>query len=465
MNITVLNGSPKGNTSVTLQYVHFIKKQFPQYELRIHNISERIKSIEKEETRFQEVIDDIQASDGVLWAFPLYYYLVPSQYKRFIELIWERDAKDIFRNKYTAVLTTSIHFYDHAAHNYMHSICDDLDMNYVGFFSAEMYDLLSKKQREMFILFAQNFFEAIQKKIPTGKSYPPLTHPKFDFIPGGIREEKMDLHSKKMVILTDAEDPQSNLGKMIDRLMGSFSNGVEVINIHQIEILGGCLGCIQCGYDYECSYGDKDEYMEFYKSRVKAADILIFAGSIKDRYLSSRWKLFFDRSFFNTHTPSLVGKQIGFLISGPLSQIPNLKQILEAYTEWQQANLAGFVTDECEDSLQLDALLQNLAGRLIQWSTTGYVKPRTFLSVGGMKVFRDDIWGRLRFPFQADHRFYKDHALYDFPQKNYKARIISWILILLTKIPSIRKEIYQKRMKSEMIKPFQKILEEQNLKG
>ena len=34
------------------------------------------------------------------------------------------------------------------------------------------------------------------------------------------------------------------------------------------------------------------------------------------------------------------------ILSGPLSQIPNLRQILEAYTEWQQANLVDFVTDE-----------------------------------------------------------------------------------------------------------------------
>jgi multimeric flavodoxin WrbA len=347
----------------------------------------------------------------------------------------------------------------------MHAICDDLDMNYVGFFSAEMYDLLRRKGRQMFLLFAQNFFEAIEKKIPATKSYPPLTHRTFDFVSTGIKEEKIDPHGKKIVILTDAEDSQSNLGKMIERLRASFSDGVEVINLHQVKILGGCLGCLQCGYEYECSYGDKDEYMGFHKSRVKTADILIFAGSIKDRYLSSRWKLFFDRSFFYTHTPSLTGKQIGFLISGPLNQIPNLKQILEAYTDWQQANLAGFVTDECDDSLQLDALLQNLAERLLQWSLTNYIKPRTFLGVGGMKVLRDDMWGKLRFPFQADHKFYKKHGLYDFPQKDYKARIISRILILLTKIPYMRKAIYQKRMKSEMIKPFQKILEEQNPKG
>jgi len=37
--------------------------------------------------------------------------------------------------------------------------------------------------------------------------------------------------------------------------------------------------------------------------------------------------------------------------------------------------------------------------------------------------------------------------------------MINALLILLTKIPSMRKEIYRKRIKEEMLKPFQKILE------
>jgi hypothetical protein len=76
-----------------------------------------------------------------------------------------------------------------------------------------------------------------------------------------------------------------------------------------------------------------------------------------------------------------------------------------------------------------------------------------------MKIFRDDVWGKLRFPFQADHQFYKKHRFYDFPHRKYKSRIINSALILLTKIPSMRKEIYRKRRKEEMVKPFQKILE------
>lgn len=122
MKIAVLNGSPKGNLSVTLQYVHFIQKKFPQHEMRIFNVAQQIRAIEKEEKTFQEIMEEIKSSDGVLWAFPLYYLLVSSQYKRFIELIWEKKAEGVFKNKYAAVLSTSIHFFDHTAHNYINAI-------------------------------------------------------------------------------------------------------------------------------------------------------------------------------------------------------------------------------------------------------------------------------------------------------------------------------------------------------
>jgi len=458
MKIAVLNGSPKGDLSVTMQYVHFIQKKFPQHDLKIFNIAQQIRKIEKDEKAFQEIIDEVKSSQAVLWAFPLYVFLVSSQYKRFIELISEKRVKEAFQNRYAAVLTTSIHFFDHTAHNYMRAICDDLDMKYVGAFSADMHDLLEEKEREKLTLFAGNFLESVEKGMLTSKSFGPLTYRKFDYVPGNS-EEKIDAKGKKIIILTDAENDQTHLLRMIDKFRKSFSDHIEMINLNNLDIKGGCLGCIRCGHDNTCIYQGKDEFVQFYNTKLKAADVLIFAGMIRDRYLSSKWKQFFDRAFFNTHTPSLAGKQIGLIISGPLSQIPNLRQILEAYTEWQQANLVDFITDEHGDSAEIDALLQSFAGRLIQLAEERYIKPATFLGVGGVKIFRDDVWGRLRFPFQADHIFYKKHGIYDFPQKDYKARIINRILILLTKVPSMRKEIYTNRMKAEMIKPFQKILE------
>lgn len=459
MKIIVLNGSPKGDISATMQHVHFIQKKFPQHELEILNISQRMKKIEKDEKAFQDIIDQVRSSDGVLWAFPLYVFLVHSHYKRLIELIAEKAVEDVFRNKYTAVLTTSIHFFDHTAHNYMNAICDDLNMNYIGGFSADMYDLLKEEERQRLILFAESFFEAIENKIPTSKRYQPVIHKKFDYIPGNS-ENKINAGDKKIIVLTDLENNQTNLGRMIEKFKLCFANDIEVINLQDIDVKGGCLGCLQCGFENICAYGDKDEFMKFYNTKLKAVDVLVFAGAIKDRYLSSRWKLFFDRGFLHCHSPSLIGKQIGFIISGPLSQIPNLREILEAWTEWQQCNLVDFITDEYEDSAEIDTLLHSFASRLVKFADKNYIKPRTFLGVGGMKIFRDDIWGRLRFPFIADHRFYKQHGIYDFPQKDIRTRIKNGIMMFLTKIPNIRKEIYTKRLKDEMIKPLRKILED-----
>ena len=340
----------------------------------------------------------------------------------------------------------------------MNAICDDLEMRYLGSFSAAMYDLMSRKGREKWILFASEFFDGIQNRVPTAKKYAPILYRPLDYIPG-LPAQKVSIQGKKVLILSDLKEPSTNLGRMIERFKNSYIEKVKVINLHEIDIKGGCLGCIQCGYDYQCSYGNQDKFVQFYKDQVKTADILLFAGSIQDRYLSSRWKMFLDRSFFHTHTPSLIEKQVGFIISGPLKQIPNLRQIFEAYTEWQQANLVDIITDEEEDSKALDARLQHLAERSIHFAEKNYIKPKTFLSVGGMKIFRDDVWGKLRFPFLADHRFYKEHHFYDFPHRKYKARIINAIFILLSNIPSMRKEIYRKRMKEEMVKPFQKILE------
>ena len=457
MKITVLNGSPKGATSVTMQYVHYIQKKFPQHELRIFNISQRIKKIEKDVQAFQEILESIRSSDGILWASPVYSYLVPANYKRFIELISEKGVEDVFQNKHTAFLTTSIHFFDHTAHNYMHAVCDDLDMRYVGSFSAEFDDLLKAEERERLRLFAANFFDEIGNNTLPPKSYMPVTWRDFDYAPGDV-ENKIDVGNKKVLILTDSQDHQTNLVRMIETFRASFSSEIEVINLWDIDIKGACLGCIQCGYDNKCVYEGKDDYIDFHNTKVKPADILVWAGTIKDRYLSSRWKVFFDRGFFKGHAPSLIGKQIGFIISGPLSQVSNLRQILEALVEVKHGNPVDFVTDEYGDSTKIDNSLQYLARRLVQFAHNNYIKSSTFLGVGGTKIFRDAVWGRLRRSFRADHVAYRKLGIYDFPQKEYKTRIRNAIFLLLLKSQAFRGE-FNKRMKKESIKPLQKVLE------
>jgi multimeric flavodoxin WrbA len=453
MKIVVLNGSPKGDISVTMQYVAYLKKKFPKHTFETVNVAHEIKKIERESAQFAAILDRIRSADLVLWAFPLYYMLVCAQYKRFVELVFERNAQDAFSGKYAAVLSTSIHYFDQTAHAYIHAICDDLGMQYLGGYSAAMRDLLEEKERIRLKKFASLLFAAVKEGIPVQRVNPPIIRPTLSYIPGQ-EQKRTGTGTQKVVILTDDDGSSPNLTMMMERIRRAFDGPVGTINLRDLDIRGGCLGCCQCGYDNTCVY--TDEYVDFYTKRLEPADIIIMAGSIHDRYLSSAWKQFFDRSFFKGHVPGLPKKQIGFLIAGPLAQVPHLREILTAWVDGAGSQ-AFFVTDEERSSAELDRILDAMAGRLVQSANAGYVPPPTFYAVGGQKIFRDGISGPMKLVFQADYQYYKSHGIFDSAQVDLKTWLGNAVLIPLTRVPGFRKKVFT-GIKYHMVAPFKAVL-------
>jgi multimeric flavodoxin WrbA len=455
MKIAVLNGSPKGQFSVTLQYVLFLQRKFPEIEFKIFDVAFKIKKLEEDDQLFEETIGQIAAADAVLWAFPLYFFLVSSQYKRFIELIFERNSTSAFRGKPVAILTTSIKFFDHTAHNYLRDICGDLEMKFFGSYSADMYDLFKSKERRRLTLFGQLYIQAIKDGFVAIKGNKRLTNQGMVYEPALLPQTDTD--GKKVLIAVDDFRNSPNLRKVVESFQKAFSPAATLMQLKDVDIKGGCLGCLKCGLDNSCVYEGKDGFIDFFNEQIKTADILFFAGSIHDRFLSSLWKCFFDRSFFNGHIPVLEGKQIGFIISGPFNQLSNLREILEAYADMQHANLVGFVSDDMGGSQEINDALQSMAASAVMYSKKGYLQPLKFYGVAGTKLFRDAVFDKLRIVFQADHKYYKKHGFYDFPLKKYKWRLINSAIVSLTKIPFLRRE-FVRRMTVEMIKPFGRVL-------
>jgi hypothetical protein len=105
------------------------------------------------------------------------------QYKRFIELIFERKQENAFSGKYAVSVSTSVHFFDHTAHNYICGICDDLEMHYAGGYSAAMYDLMKKPERARWLAFIDNFLDAASRRIATPRIYPPIPVNNFIYQP------------------------------------------------------------------------------------------------------------------------------------------------------------------------------------------------------------------------------------------------------------------------------------------
>ncbi len=455
MKITVLGGSPKGQKSNTMQYMNYIMKHFPENEYTIFNIGYESDRLDTKPEFFKEVIDNIKNTDAIFWVYPIHYFLVPSRMKRFIELCFENKATAAFKGKYATAITTSMHFFDHTSLNYIHAISEDLGMSFVTPFSVMFNQLTEFRTRKNPPLFAEDFFNHVRNKIPTPREYTPVNHDVPKYSPSKVKESSKE-KDYRILLLTDQKKGDVNLGRMVHTFVRSLDSEVEVVNLNEINLLGGCTNCLMCAYDGICAYDDDMNHI--YREKMLPADAIVYAGTIVDRYLSSRWKLFFDRFFVNAHRPTLTGKQGGFIVSGPLSQIPNLKQLFLCFGETFGLNINGFVTDEEKDSTKVTALLEDLADRVITNLETGYSAPPTFLGVGGHKILRD-INFAARFIFVENHKYYVEHNLFDFPHGQRKMRIMGRIIPPLMKIKGFRKK-FQAGMNDNMIAPLIKALDE-----
>jgi multimeric flavodoxin WrbA len=450
MMITVLSGSPKGEDSITLQYVKYLEQQFPAVEFRIFHVGQRIRKIAGDGEELAEILASVGKSRGVLWIFPVYFLLVPSQLKEFIELLFARNAGSVFEGKYSALLMTSIHFYDTTACDYMRGISQDLGLRLAGEYMADMYDLIRSRQRKNIRAFFQQFLAAIDRGLPTERHFPPLKAPALNYQPEPGREPEKK-GNRKVLLLTDEQDPDSNLARMVQTFARALPLELTIINIAGIDLKGGCLGCLRCGYDNRCVY--QDDLAGLYEEHIFPADALVIAGTMRDRYLSARWKLFFDRSFFRGHTPIFYKKQMAFIISGPLTQAGVLRNILEALVQFNRANLVGMVTDEYETSGEVTGLLHALAERLDLALELGQERPAAFYGVSAHLIFRDFVY-RARGVFRADYQYYRERRLFDFPNRNLKAQLRSLNLLALQKFPALRRQV-QSRLVKELLKPFQ----------
>ncbi|MBN1648074.1 MAG: hypothetical protein JW874_08580, partial [Spirochaetales bacterium] len=444
---------PKGEISVTLQYIRYIEKLHPEHEFEYLYPGRRIKAILKDSEMESGVFEKIGNADLVLWAFPLYYMNVHGNLKRFIELAFAK-YRQVFAGKYAAALCTSILFYDHLAVNYIHAVSEDLGMQFIDAYSAKMDDLLSEKGQEKTRQFAGFVFQCMENKVKTVRRYPPLPTHSWEYT-ASLKGPELET-GKKILIVTDSEE--GNIGNMIDAFRACFRQEIEIVNLNTIRISGPCLGCLKCGANNICAYEEKDDYIDMFRNKILKADILVWAGEIRDRYLSWQWGQFFDRSFFKTHQPMVGGKEFIFLISGPFSRIGDLSEHLSAYVEMEGSRLAAYVTDECGDGSQLDEQIRAAAQMAVWAAEAGYNSEYTFRADGGRKIFRDEIYAGLRVVFRGDHRAYKKTGFYNLPAKGLFAKIKLHIAMVITGIPLIKK-LMREHMAEGMISRLKKVPE------
>ncbi|MGM0596507.1 MAG: NAD(P)H-dependent oxidoreductase [Myxococcota bacterium] len=458
MKIAVINGSPKGKQSITLQYVKYMQIKHSHHQWIEINVGHEIAKLENNKAQVNNLIDIINSCDGILWATPVYYFNVPSQLLRFLELVLTNNAlRQCLKNKYAALITTSINYFDHTAHRFFDAMSSLLEMKTVDTISPNMETLFSKPGRKKLELFMKNFLDHLKNKYPGSCKFnlpQPIT---FNYQPASVIDK---IHSdNKITVITDKFDENSNLGKMIKRFSFSFeATKIQQIEIAKLGLKSGCRGCLKCASDLVCIFDKADKFRETVAELVVPADIIIFAVNIENIYLSYRWQQFITRFFCNGHVPLFQNKQIGVLVSGPLSGFSYLQDVLGNIIYESESNLAGFVTDEVQNNEILDHQITDLARKVQLFHNQNYFAPKKFPGIAGRKLFRDKIMESLGVVFPNDFKHYSRQGYFDFPNTRYVKRFVNFILRNFLKIPPIKKRFYQKEIVPGMIRPYAKVL-------
>lgn len=445
MKIAVLNGSPKGKYSITLQTVEYLQKKFPQCEFHHIHVGQRIKAIEKDTS---EAFRTLSEADLLLFSYPVYTFIAPSQLHRFIELLKE-SGLDI-GGKYATQITTSKHFYDVTAHKYIEQNCYDMKLKYMPGLSADMDDLLTEKGRREAESFWKQILFCVENDIY--QSPPCLTGPGKKgevYTPGMPQTPKRD--GFDTVIVTNCTPDDLHLKNMIADFIAIYPYKTRVINIGEYNFAGGCLGCFNCAADGTCIY--RDNFDSFLRNEIQSANATVYAFTIKDHSMGASFKLYDDRQFCNGHRTVTMGKPVGYIISGDYRSESNLQTIIEGRAEVGQNYLAYVATDEAD----IPEALRRLSAKLCYALENQLSMPQNFYGVGGMKIFRDLIY-LMSGLMKADHRFYKKHGMYDFPQKKVGTLMKMKLVGTLFAIPSVRKKIGSS-MNDGMIAPYRKVIE------
>ncbi len=444
MRILVLNGSPKGENSITLQTVRYLEKRFGDETFEVLHVGQRIKAIEKD---FGEAEEKLLTADLLLFCYPVYTFLVPSQLHRFIELTKEHGVD--LSGKCAAQISTSLHFYDITAHRFIRDNCDDLNLQYLGGLSADMEDLLKEQGRKE----AEDFFRFILWRKENGYAEPKRCEPK-PFTPVPLSDSAapgMEEGGRVAVVADFDPEEMSPIRDMVARFLRVAPFETALVNLREFPFAGGCLGCFRCAANGTCVY--KDGFDAYLREHIQTADAIVYAFAIKDHSMGYRMKLYDDRQFCNGHRTVTMGKPVGYLVSGPLSQEENLRTVIEARAEVGGNFLAGVATDETDPDAEIEALSDTLRYAVDH----AYQPPKTFWGVGGMKIFRDLIY-QMRGLMKEDHRFYKKHGFYDFPQKR-KGRILGMYLVGgMMRSKKLQKKLSGK-MTEGMLLPYKKVLE------
>ena len=379
MKILVINGSPKGEDSITYQTARYLHMKFADDKYSVIHAAANIDQLVK---NFEAASAAVKDADLIVFCYPVYAMMVPSQMMHFIEIL--KSECSSLKGKYVTQITTSDHFFDMTAHRYIEENCNDLGLKVLPGISLKNGDLLTKKGQLDVIKFWNYIRHCVvedeyceEKDISEQKK----DKKKESYIPSIPRAPKDSQY--KVLIITDCAKENQHLRSMIIDFRHALKYESDVENLHYKHFKAGCCGCLKCAVNSKCIYKDGFELMMH--SKLAMADAVVFAFEIKDHSTGYIFQMYEDRQFCSPLNDIVRDKPTAYIISGDFADEDNLKEVIEARAGVTHNFIAGYASDEENTGYSIQKTADKLSYALYHRMSL----PGNYYSVTGEKMMHD----------------------------------------------------------------------------
>ncbi|MCQ2531705.1 MAG: hypothetical protein MJ093_03255 [Saccharofermentans sp.] len=265
MKICVLSCSPKGETSLTLQTINFLKKYYPDDEFIVH--------LTTKVTCEESVIDCACESDLIMILSSIFHLNVHSQMMSMLDQLaagMKAKLGDDINKKFFTYITSSNFLYDVGAHKYVSRWIEGEKLNGLRFLSLKDDSMLTETGREEVYRWFQYTKETIDIR-RTG-NVPQVTE-------------------KRRVAIINAGLAASTVDKVAN-LYKARGCDVECFNLDEYKI-APCTACFACYSNRICCM--KDDFVDLVDKIGTGTDLLVNLGNLKYGMLGQKYKTYIDR--------------------------------------------------------------------------------------------------------------------------------------------------------------------------
>lgn len=376
MKITIFCCSPKQETSVTLQTVHFLQNMCKDDLFNIQMIG----GITIFSQAHAEAIAD---ADMVLFASPLMQGGLPSQLMYFLENMM-LVAKDVVNTKPFSFIITG------------NKIMDETTIKYIKHFfndnALKLYPILSFSDMSTLTQYGQNELIRWESYIKTL------------FYANNNATFSMPCN----VAILDVSDGTDN--EVNSAVMNTQSEyvrrgaAVNIISLRSFNILS-CLSCESCLTTRKCALAKADDWENSVKMIFTNTNIVQFVGTLKHGMPNAQYKAWLDRFHKFGISPRHTGLIWSYLVSSSATDSD-----LECFSDFSSAR--NYFDGEIFTGVDRISNYTAQVNRAVTAFNTGLAPAESFLSAG-MKLIYQKQAEEYRNVSPHDYKYYAKQGVYN----------------------------------------------------